>query len=115
MKLSEVIKALEKDRSKIFVSENVKLYTTEGEYLHFNNTIVDTQIGCINLDRGWEEVVQPITFNEVMDNGKAFRCEHPKIQNDDYWGLIRFFYYLSMNYCDSAEIADILKNGKFYN
>ena len=114
MRLSEVLKALEKDRSKIFVSENVKLYTSKGEYLHFNNTIVDTQIGCINLDREWEEIKQPITFEEVLNNGKNFRCEHPKIK-DDYFILSRFIEYLYINDFNSDEMLDIFKTGKFYN
>ena len=115
MRLSEVLKALEKDRSKIFVSENVKLYTSKGEYLHFNNTIVDTQIGCINLDREWEEIKQPITFEEVLNNGKIFKCKHPKIKEEGYWVLSRFISMLYRECFDSDEIFNILNTGEFYN
>ena len=115
MKLSEVIKELEKDRNKIYKSENVNLYTREGKYLHFNNTILETQIGCINLDREWEEVLQPITFDEVLNNGKLFKCKHPNIKEEGYWTLSRFIHHLSMKGFDSDEIFNILNTGEFYN
>jgi len=115
MKLSEAIKELEKDRNKIYKSENVNLYTREGKYLHFSNTILDTQIGCINMDREWEEILQPITFEEVLNKGKLFKCKHPKIKEEGYWVLSRFIEMLSIKGFTSSEIIDILKNGKFYN
>jgi len=115
MKLSEVIKELEKDRSKIYKSENVNLYTREGKYLHFSNTIIDTQIGCINLDREWEEIKQQLTFEEVLNNGKVFKCKHPKIKEEGYWVLSRFISMLYIEEFDSAEIIDIIQKGKYYN
>jgi len=122
MKLSEVIKELEKDGTKIFVSksqltesENVKLYTSQGRFLHFNKDIGGIRIGCINLDREWEEIKQPITFDEVVNKVGLFKCKHPKIKEDGYWTLSRFIQMLYRECFDSAEIIDILKNGEFYN
>jgi len=115
MKLSEAIKELEKDRNKIYESKDVKLYTSKGKYLHFSNTIIETQIGCINLDREWEKVLQPITFDEVLNNGKVFKCKHPKIKEEGYWVLSRFISMLYIEEFDSAEIIDIIQKGKFYN
>jgi len=117
MRLSEVLKELEKDGTKIFVSKNqlteMTCQSKDGVIDFFRETF--KYAGSISLSREWEEIKQLLTFEEVMDNGKAFRCEHPKIQNDNYWALSSFIGMLYTEYFNSNEIIDILKNGKFYN
>ena len=118
MKLSEVIKELEKDGTKIFVSDNLpfiemKCQSQHGSIEFFRDTSI--YAGNIGLDREWEEIKQPITFDEVLNNGKVFKCKHPKIKEEGYWVLSRFIQMLYIEYFNSAEIIDILKNGKFYN
>jgi len=118
MKLSEVIKELEKDGTKIFVSKNkafveMKCQTKYGSIEFYRDTSIYT--GDIGLDREWEEILQPITFEEVLNKGKLFKCKHPKIKEEGYWVLSRFIEMLSIKGFTSSEIIDILKNGKFYN
>ena len=114
MKLSEAIKKLEKDRSKVFESKNIKLHATEGRFLHFNNNIGVIQIGYIDIDREWEEVSQPLTFEEVMDKEKIFKCEYSKIEQGVYWNLSSFIKMLYIECFDSEEISHILKNAEFF-
>jgi len=117
MKLSEIIKELEKDDTKIFVSKNKPFVEmkcqSQNEVIEFfrDNSIY---AGNINIKREWQEIKKPITFDEVLNNGKNFRCEHPKIK-DDYFILSRFIEHLYINDFNSDEIADILNTGKFYN
>ena len=118
MKLSEAIKALEIDNTKIFVSKNkafveMQCRSQYGSIKFFRYTSI--YAGDISLDREWEEVLQPITFEEVMNNAKVFKCKHQNIKEDGYWILSRFIQMLSMKEFTSSEIIDILKNGKFYN
>ena len=119
MKLSEVIKELEIDDTKIFVSKNQLLFgemrcqSAEGMIAFSVDNSMYT--GGINLKREWEEIKQQLTFEEVLNNGKVFKCKHPKIKEDGYWVLSTFIKMLYVKCVDSAEIADILKNGKFYN
>jgi len=118
MKLSEVIKELEKDGTKIFVSDNLPFIEmkckSENESIEFFREGYK-YAGSISFRREWEEIKQPITFDEVMDNGKVFKCKHPKIKEEGYWVLSRFISMLYIDSFNSAEIIDILKNGKFYN
>jgi len=118
MELSEVIKELEKDDTKIFVSKNKPFVEmkcqSQNEVIEFfrDNSIY---AGNINIKREWQEIKKPITFDEVLNNGELFKCKHPKIKEDGYWVLSTFIKMLYVKCFDSAEIADILQKGKFYN
>ena len=116
MRLSEVIKKLEKDGTKIFVSKNhlieMKCQSRDGVIDFYRETFIYK--GSISLSREWEEIKQPITFDEVLNNGKTFKCEHPNLQTD-YFILSRFIEHLYIKGFNSAEIADIIQNGKFHN
>jgi len=119
MKLSEVIKELEIDDTKIFVSKNQLLFgemrcqSAEGIIAFSVDNSMYT--GGINIEREWEEIKQLLTFEEILNNGKLFKCKHPKIKESSYWTLSRFISMLYRECFDSAEIIDIFKNGKFYN
>jgi len=118
MKLSEVIKELEIDSTKIFVSKNkafveMKCQSHNGSIEFFRDTSI--YAGDISLKREWEEIKQPISFDEVLNKGKLFKCKHPKIKEDGYWALSRFISMLYRECFDSDEIADIIQKGKFYN
>ena len=118
MRLSEVIKELEKDGTKIFVSDNLPFMEmkckSENESIEFFREGYKYE-GSISFRREWEEIKQPLTFDEVMDNSKPFRCEHPKIQKNYYWVLSTFIQMLYAKCFDSVEMADIIQKGKFYN
>ena len=118
MKLSEVIKKLEKDGTKIFVSDNLPFIEmkckSEDGLIEFFRETFKYQRG-ISLKREWEEVLQPITFDEVLNKGKVFKCKHPKIKEEGYWVLSRFIQMLYIEEFDSDEIFNILNTGKFYN
>ena len=122
MKLSEMLVKLEKDHTKKF----------KGISNYSNDIICSFDAGCVDFnynreqelcsdsfrigeDREWEEVLQPMTFEEVMNNAKVFKCKHQNIKEDGYWILSRFIQMLSIKGFTSSEIIDILKNGKFYN
>jgi len=122
MKLSEMLAELEKDHTKKF----------KGIRKHNDDIICSFSVGCVDFKynrehnpcsdsfrigqyREWEEVLQPMTFEEVLNNGKVFKCKHPKIKEEGYWVLSRFISMLYIEEFDSAEIIDIIQKGKFYN
>ena len=122
MKLSEMLVKLEKDHTKKF----------KGTKKDDDDIICNFSVGCVDFkyDREhstfsdsfrigqyieWEEIKQQLTFEEVMNNGKLFKCKHQNIKEDGYWILSRFIQMLSIKGFTSSEIIDILKNGKFYN
>jgi len=122
MKLSEMLTELEKDHTKKFKG------TRKGD----DDITCSFSVGCVDFKydrehstcsdsfrigqyREWEEIKQPITFNEVLNNGKLFKCKHPDIKEEGYWSLSRFIQMLYTEDFNSYLIFNILNTGEFYN
>jgi len=118
MRLSEVIKELERDNTQIFESGTEDYRHMECKTLNGAIEFLIAQsryTGAVRLDREWKKVLQPMTFDEVINNGEFFKCEHQNIKEKGYWIISRFVQMLYLKKFTSTEILDILKNGKFYN
>jgi len=79
MKLWEVLKALDENPKKVFESNLAGLeykISLDGEIIAFESGAVKF-IGLNNC-RDWQEVKQPVTWQEAIEawtNGKTIRCE----------------------------------------